>query len=98
MNSERLTKVILGPVVAEKASRVAENHNQVVLKVLPNANKNEIKQAVEMLFEAKVESVTTTNVKGKTKRSGRVMGKRSDWKKAYVTLAEGTDINFLGAE
>jgi large subunit ribosomal protein L23 len=98
MNLERLTKVILGPVVAEKASRVAENHNQVVLKVLPNANKTEIKQAVEMLFEAKVESVTTTNVKGKTKRSGRVMGKRSDWKKAYVTLAEGTDINFLGAE
>jgi large subunit ribosomal protein L23 len=98
MNSERLTKVILGPVVAEKASRVAENHNQVVLKVLPDANKAEIKQAVEMLFEAKVESVTTANVKGKTKRTGRTMGKRSDWKKAYVTLAEGSDINFLGAE
>ncbi len=98
MNSERLTKVILGPVVAEKASRVAENHNQVVLKVLPDANKAEIKQAVEMLFEAKVESVTTTNVKGKTKRTGRTMGKRSDWKKAYVTLAEGSDINFLSAE
>jgi large subunit ribosomal protein L23 len=98
MNSERLTKVILGPVVAEKATRVAENHNQVVLKVLPDANKAEIKQAVEMLFEAKVESVTTTNVKGKTKRTGRTMGKRSDWKKAYVTLAEGSDINFLSAE
>jgi len=98
LNSERLTKVILGPVVAEKATRVAENHNQVVLKVLPDANKLEIKHAVEMLFEAKVESVTTTNVKGKTKRTGRTMGKRSDWKKAYVTLAEGTDINFLGAE
>ena len=98
MNSERLTKVILGPVVAEKASRVAENHNQVVLKVLPDANKAEIKQAVEMLFEAKVESVTTANVKGKTKRTGRTMGKRSDWKKAYVTLAEGSDINFLSAE
>ena len=51
-----------------------------------------------MLFEAKVESVTTTNVKGKTKRTGRTMGKRSDWKKAYVTLAEGSDINFLSAE
>ena len=98
MNSERLTKVILGPVVAEKASRVAEDHNQVVLKVLPDANKAEIKQAVEMLFEAKVESVTTANVKGKTKRTGRTMGKRSDWKKAYVTLAEGSDINFLSAE
>lgn len=98
MNSERLTKVILGPVVAEKATRVAEKHNQVVLKVLSDANKSEIKHAVEMLFEAKVESVTTTNVKGKTKRTGQTMGKRSDWKKAYVTLAEGSDINFVGSE
>ncbi|EGL54789.1 MULTISPECIES: 50S ribosomal protein L23 [Methylophaga] len=96
MNSERLTKIILGPVVAEKASRVAENNNQVVLKVLPNANKVEIKQAVETLFDVKVAAVTTTNVKGKVKRTGRVMGKRSDWKKAYVTLADGADLNFLG--
>ncbi|MTI64889.1 50S ribosomal protein L23 [Methylophaga sp.] len=96
MNSERLTKVILGPVVAEKASRVAENNNQVVLKVLPNANKTEIKQAVETLFDVKVASVSTTNVKGKVKRTGRIMGKRSDWKKAYVTLADGADLNFLG--
>ncbi|MBE0439776.1 MAG: 50S ribosomal protein L23 [Gammaproteobacteria bacterium] len=98
MNSERITKIILGPVVAEKASRVAENNNQVVLKVLPNANKIEIKRAVETLFEVKVESVSTVNVKGKTKRTGRIFGKRSDWKKAYVTLAEGADLNFLGAE
>ncbi|MDG1688922.1 MAG: 50S ribosomal protein L23 [Gammaproteobacteria bacterium] len=98
MNSERLTKIILGPVVAEKATRVAENHNQVVLKVLPDANKLEIKKAVEQLFETKVESVTTTNVKGKSKRTGQIMGKRSDWKKAYVTLVEGSDINFVGAE
>ncbi len=98
MNQERLTKIILGPVVAEKATRVAENNNQVVLKVLPCANKTEIKQAVETLFDVKVESVTTANVKGKTKRTGRTLGKRSDWKKAYVTLAEGADINFLGAE
>lgn len=98
MNSERITKIILGPVVAEKASRVAESNNQVVLKVLPNANKLEIKRAVETLFEVKVESVSTVNVKGKTKRTGRVFGKRSDWKKAYVTLAEGADLNFLGAE
>ena len=98
MNLERLTKVILGPVVAEKATRVAEKHNQVVLKVLSDANKSEIKHAVEMLFEAKVESVTTTNVKGKNKRTGQTMGKRSDWKKAYVTLAEGSDINFVGSE
>lgn len=98
MNSERLTKIILGPVVAEKATRVAEKHNQVVLKVLPDANKLEIKKAVELLFDAQVESVTTTNVKGKSKRTGQVMGKRNDWKKAYVTLAEGTDINFVGSE
>lgn len=98
MNQERLTKIILGPVVAEKASRVAELNNQVVLKVLPGANKIEIKHAVESLFDVKVESVTTTNVKGKVKRTGRTFGKRSDWKKAYVTLAEGADLNFLGAE
>ncbi|RKZ93972.1 MAG: 50S ribosomal protein L23 [Gammaproteobacteria bacterium] len=98
MNSERITKIILGPVVAEKASRVAESNNQVVLKVLPSANKTEIKHAVEQLFDVKVEAVTTTNVKGKIKRTGRVLGKRSDWKKAYVTLADGADLNFLGTE
>jgi len=96
MNVERLTKVIVGPVVAEKASRVAEQNNQVVLKVLPSANKLEIKHAVEHMFDVKVASVTTTNVKGKVKRTGRIMGKRSDWKKAYVTLVDGSDINFLG--
>ncbi len=96
MNLERITKIILGPVVAEKASRVAESNNQVVLKVLPDANKAEIKQAVEKMFDVKVESVTTLNVKGKAKRTGRIMGKRSDWKKAYVTLVDGADINFLG--
>ncbi len=96
MNLERITKIILGPIVAEKASRVAESNNQVVLKVLPDANKTEIKQAVEKMFDVKVESVTTMNVKGKSKRTGRIMGKRSDWKKAYVTLVEGADLNFLG--
>ena len=96
MNLERLTKVIVGPVVAEKASRVAEQNNQVVLKVLPSANKTEIKQAVEQMFDVKVTSVTTTNVKGKVKRSGRILGKRNDWKKAYVTLVDGADINFIG--
>lgn len=98
MSSERLTKIILGPVVAEKASRVAESNNQVVLKVLPSANKAEIKQAVEQMFDVKVVSVTTTNVKGKVKRTGRILGKRSDWKKAYVSLADGADLNFLGTE
>lgn len=96
MNLERLTKIIVAPVVAEKATRVAEQHNQVVLKVLPSANKTEIKHAVEKMFNVKVTAVTTSNVKGKAKRTGRVMGKRSDWKKAYVTLLDGADINFLG--
>lgn len=96
MNLERLTKIIVAPVVAEKATRVAEQNNQVVLKVLPNANKTEIKHAVEKMFNVKVVAVTTSNVKGKVKRTGRVMGKRSDWKKAYVTLVDGADINFLG--
>jgi large subunit ribosomal protein L23 len=96
MNLERLTKIIVAPVVAEKATRVAEQNNQVVLKVLPNANKTEIKHAVEKMFNVKVAAVTTSNVKGKVKRTGRVMGKRSDWKKAYVTLLDGADINFLG--
>jgi large subunit ribosomal protein L23 len=96
MNSERLTKIIVGPVVAEKASRVAEENNQVVLKVLPDANKLEIKHAVEQLFDVKVASVATANVKGKVKRTGRIFGKRSDWKKAYVTLADGADLNFVG--
>ena len=96
MNTERLSKIILGPVVAEKASRVAEDHNQVVLKVLPNATKAEITKAVESLFDVKVAAVSTANVKGKVKRVGRSFGKRSDWKKAYVTLADGADLNFLG--
>lgn len=96
MNTERLSRIILGPVVAEKASRVAEEHNQVVLKVLPNANKAEIKKAVESLFDVKVAAVSTANVNGKVKRVGRIFGKRSDWKKAYVTLADGADLNFLG--
>jgi large subunit ribosomal protein L23 len=96
MNTERLTQIILGPVIAEKASRVAEENNQVVLKVLPNANKTEIKAAVEMLFDVKVASVSTANMKGKVKRTGRFFGKRSDWKKAYITLADGADLNFLG--
>jgi large subunit ribosomal protein L23 len=96
MNLERLTKIIVAPVVAEKATRVSEQNNQVVLKVLPSANKTEIKHAVEKMFNVKVAAVTTSNVKGKVKRTGRVMGKRSDWKKAYVTLEDGADINFLG--
>jgi len=98
MNQERVFKVLLGPHVSEKASVVAENNQQVVFKVAPDATKPEIKKAVEQLFDVKVESVQVLNQKGKTKRTARGLGKRSDVRKAYVRLAEGSDIDFLGAE
>ena len=96
MNLERLHQIILTPVISEKATGAAEKRNQAVFKVLRDAEKTEIKEAVEKLFSVKVESVQTLNVKGKTKRFGQSMGKRSDWKKAYVTLAEGQEIDFAG--
>lgn len=92
---ERLHQVILAPVVSEKSTRASEKANQAVFKVLRDAHKPEIKRAVEVLFKVKVESVTTLNVKGKTKRFGRFDGHRSDWKKAYVTLAEGQEIDLM---
>ncbi len=95
---ERLMTVIRGPHVSEKTHMAAEN-NQVVLKVRVDASKSEIRQAVEMMFEVKVEGVTVANVKGKTKRFGQTRGRRNDWKKAYVTLAEGSQIEtLLGTE
>jgi len=93
---ERLHQVILAPVVSEKSTRAAEKGNQAVFKVQRDARKPEIKAAVEKLFNVKVEAVQTTNVKGKSKRFGRFEGRRSDWKKAYVTLAAGQEIDFLG--
>lgn len=96
INEERLLKVILAPHVSEKATIAAEN-NTVTFKVLKDANKTEIKQAVEKLFEVEVTSVRTVNNKGKVKRHGTSFGKRSDWKKAYVSLKEGHDIDFVGA-
>jgi large subunit ribosomal protein L23 len=98
MNKDRLYKVLLAPHVSEKASVVADANNQVVFKVSTDATKLEIKKAVEKLFEVRVTGVQTVNVKGKVKRFQQQLGKRSDWKKAYVTLAEGDDIDFLGAE
>jgi len=92
---ERLHSIILAPVVSEKSNRVAEKNNQAVFKVLRDARKPEIKAAVEKLFKVKVEAVRTLNVKGKTKRFGASVGVRSDWKKAYITLAEGQEIDFL---
>ena len=98
MNQERLMKIILGPHVSEKSTRIGETHNQFAFKVLPSATKPEIKQAVELLFETKVKAVQVANMKGKRKRFGVISGRRKDWKKAYVTLAAGEDIDFIGGE
>lgn len=91
---ERLYKVLLGPHISEKATIVADGNGQYVFKVVPDATKPEIKQAVEALFEVKVLNVRTLNQKGKTKRSVRGISKRKDTKKAYVRLAEGQEIDF----
>jgi len=96
-HQERLMTVIRGPHLSEK-SHIAAEHNQVVLKVRKDATKAEIRQAVELLFEVEVANVTVLNVKGKAKRFGANRGQRSDWKKAYVRLAEGSQLDFLGAE
>ena len=90
--------VIRGPHMSEK-SHLAAERNQVVLKVRTDATKKEIRQAVELLFEVEVDDVTVINVKGKTKRFGQKRGRRNDWKKAYVRLAEGSQIEtLLGTE
>ncbi|MEK8090510.1 50S ribosomal protein L23 [Thermithiobacillus plumbiphilus] len=86
MNPERKYLVLRSPLISEKATRVAEKHNQFVFKVTTDATKLEIKKAVESLFEVKVKAVQTANCKGKVKRFGRHVGRRSDWKKAYVCL------------
>jgi large subunit ribosomal protein L23 len=97
-NQERLMAVILGPHLSEKASIVGERDKQVVFRVLPDSTKAEIRRAVELLFEVKVTGVQVAGCKGKVKNFGRTRGRRQDWKKAYVTLAEGQDLNFLGTD
>ena len=98
MNQERIYKVLLGPHVSEKATIVADKDGQFVFRVAPDATKPEIKAAVEQLFEVKVRNVQVLNIKGKTKRTARGMGKRNDVRKAYVCLADGSEIDFLGGE
>jgi large subunit ribosomal protein L23 len=98
MSQERLTQIILSPLVSEKCTNVADKYHQVVFKVLPDATKNEIKQAVEELFKVKVTAVNLCNVKGKRKQFKYRPGQRKNWKKAYVTLQEGHDISFVGTE
>lgn len=95
MNRERLMNVLLAPHISEKSTIVAERNKQVVFRVLCDADKSEIKSAVELLFNVKVDSVQTARLKGKVKRAGRRLGARSDWKKAYVCLQPGYDIDFM---
>lgn len=98
MNQERLFKVLLGPHITEKASMPTGAATQVVFKVATDASKLEVKKAVEQLFEVQVDGVRVVNVKGKTRRTRTGIGTRSDWKKAYVRLAEGQEIDFSVAE
>jgi large subunit ribosomal protein L23 len=98
MNTEKLFEVIRAPHVSEKGTRVADKHQQIVFEVRVDATKPLIKAAVEKMFNVQVEHVTVLNMKGKRKQTGRVAGKRSDWKKAYVRLKPGQDIDFMGTK
>jgi large subunit ribosomal protein L23 len=97
-NEERLLNILLAPQISEKATYVAEKNEQVIFRVVSDATKPEVKAAVEMLFKVNVENVQISNVKGKQKRFGKYTGRRSDWKKAYVCLAPGQEINFAASE
>jgi large subunit ribosomal protein L23 len=91
---DRLLQVIVAPQITEKATYIADKHQQIAFKVRTDATKPEIKAAIELVFKVEVEAVNVANVLGKTKRAGRRIGKRNDWKKAYVSLKPGQEINF----
>ena len=95
MNKERLMKILQEPRITEKSTMLGDKYKQFVFKVVKDADKHEIKQAVEFLFEVEVESVRTATIKGKQKRYQQAIGRRSDWKKAYVKLKPGFDIDFM---
>jgi len=95
---DRLLQVILAPLITEKATALADSQQKIGFVVTTDATKPEIKAAVEMMFKVEVAKVSTLNVNGKQKRAGRFMGKRSDWKKAYVTLKPGQELDFAAAE
>jgi len=97
-NAEQLMNVVLAPVVSEKSTFVADKNRQYVFRVADDATKPEIKAAIELMFKTKVENVTVLNVHGKERRFGRLSGRRRNWKKAYVRLAEGQEINFAATE
>jgi large subunit ribosomal protein L23 len=92
----RLARVLVEPIVSEKATTVAEKHNQVLFKVLRDATKPEIKAAVELMFKVEVDAVRTVNQRGKEKKFGRSIGRRDHIKKAYVSLKKGHELNFSG--
>lgn len=98
MNAERLLMVLREPHTSEKSTIMAEKFKQFTFKVLNTATKPEIKKAVEHMFDVKVRNVSVINVKGKKKRFKQLSGKRSDWKKAFVSLHEGYDIDFTVTE
>lgn len=93
MNQERLIQIIRDPIVSEKSTIVTNKYQQSVFRVASDATKIEVKAAVEMLFDVKVQNVNIVNVKGKKKRFGRIFGRRKDWKKAYVSLMPGQTID-----
>jgi len=93
-NEERLLQVLVAPQISEKATMVADKNEQVIFVVAPDATKPEIKAAVELLFKVQVDSVQVANLKGKSKRSGRIMVRRADVRKAFVCLKPGQEINF----
>ena len=96
MSKARLMNILLSPVVSEKSALAADTSNQFAFKVAGDATKPEIAQAVELLFDVKVDQVRTVNCKGKQKRFGATLGRRNNWKKAYVRLQAGHDIDFAG--
>lgn len=94
-NQDRLLQVLRAPQISEKATLIADRNEQVVFKVASDATKPEIKAAVELLFKVEVKSVQVANVKGKVKRTGRFTGRRKGFKKAFVCLKAGQEINFV---
>ena len=97
MKKQELVRILLAPVISEKSTLLSEQERKFVFKVKKNASKKNIKQAVELMFEVEVDYVHVLNVKGKTKRFGRFIGSRSDWKKAYVKLKPGFNIDLAVA-
>jgi large subunit ribosomal protein L23 len=97
-NPARLMQLLIAPQVSEKSTFVGEKNNQVIFRVMPDATKPEIKAAVELMFKVEVASVQTSNVKGKERRFGRFVGRRRNWKKAFVSLKPGQEINLAAGE